>query len=101
MVGQVIAGNGGEDHVTQAETEHGCGHPLGFGGIERGRGFSLLYLAEGTAAGADGAPQQERGGAGGVALAAVGAAALLADGVQPLLFHHPLHGFQGTGVADG
>ena len=65
------------------------------------RRLSFVDLAEGAAAGADRPTQQEGGGAGGVALTAVGAAPLFANGVKPLLLHHPLHGFQVTGIADG
>ena len=95
MVDPVVAGDGGEHHVLQSEQGHGIGHPLRFVGVVGARGLAFVHLTEGAAAGANRTPEQERGRAGGVALAAIGASALLADGVEPLLLHHPLHRFQG------
>ena len=95
VVGHVVAGHGREHHIGEPERGNCLGHPHRLGRIERGRGLALLHLAEGAAAGADRASQQKGGGASGVALCSVGAAALLADGVQPLLLHQSLHVFQG------
>jgi hypothetical protein len=101
MVGQVVAGHGGEHDVAQSEGLHRLGHPLRLPGVEGHRRPPLLHLTEGTAAGADRPPQQEGGGSSGVALPTVGAAALLADGVEPLPLHHRLHRFEGRGGAEG
>ena len=100
VVGLVVAGYGGEHHIAQPEPLHGLGHPLGFAGIQGEGCLALGYLAKAATAGADRAPQQEAGGAGGMALAPVRATALLADGVQPLLCHHRLHRLQLAGFAD-
>jgi hypothetical protein len=81
MVGEVVAGDGGEDHITQAHGRHRPSDPFGFEAIEGCWGFPLLHLAKGTTAGANRTTQQKRGGACGIALAPVGAAALLANGV--------------------
>ena len=100
VIGEIIAGHRREHHITELHRLNGIGHPLGFGGIHRHRGLALVHLAEGTAAGADRATQEKRRRSGGVALAAVGAAPLLTDGVEPVLLHQPLHPLQLRGVAD-
>ena len=100
VVGEVVAGDGGEHHITQAHGGNRRSNPFGFEAIEGRWGFPLLHLAKGTTAGANRTTQQKRGGACRVALAPVGAAALLANGVEPLLFNDPLHRLQGRSLAN-
>ena len=100
MVGEVVPGDGGEHHITQAHGGNRRSNPFGFAAIEGRWGFPLLHLAKGTASGANRTTQQKRGGACRVALAPVGAAALLANGVEPLLFNDSLHRLQGRSLAN-
>ena len=100
VVALIVPGDRGEHDVAQTQGGDGLGDALGFLVIDGLGGESLVHLAEGAAAGADRSPQQKRGRSGGVALTAVWAAPLLADGVQPLLLHDGLHRLQFGGIAD-
>ncbi len=101
VIALIVPGDSGKHHVAELQRLDRLGHTLCFEWVQWVRGLSFVDLAEGTAAGADRAPKQEGGGAGGVALAAVGTASFFANGVQPLLLHHPLHSLKIAGIADG
>ena len=60
-VGQIIAGNAGDDHVLQAQRPRRFGHTARLVGVNRLR-FSLFHATEPAAARADIAQDQERGG---------------------------------------
>ena len=94
MVVEVIACHGGEHDIAQPHRLHGVGHPGSLAGIDRHRRLPFLDLTEGTAAGADRSAQKKRGGAGGVALTAIGTTTLLADRVQSVLLHQALNPLQ-------
>jgi hypothetical protein len=53
VVGEVVAGDGGEHHITQAHGGNRRSDPFGFEAIKGGWGFPLLHLAKGTTAGAN------------------------------------------------
>ena len=99
MVGQIVTGHGRQHHIGESQGGDSLGHPLCFGAIEGVGGLALVDLAEGATAGADRPSQQKGGRTGGIALGPVGAAPLLADGVQALLLHHTLHPRQLAGGA--
>ena len=98
VIFEVVAGHGRQHHIAQLESTHRLGHPLGLGRIKGRRGLALIHLAKSTAARTHRPAQQKGGRAGRIALGPVGAAALLADGVQSLLTHHGLHPLQGGGI---
>ncbi len=81
-VGEVVAGDGRDDDVSQAEPRAGFGEAFGFV-VRDGLRMSALHRAEAARAGADVAEHHERRRAAGPALRAVGAAAALADRFKP------------------
>ena len=88
-VGQVIAVHRGDDAVLQPHPLDGGGQPEGFAQVQ-GIGASAGYGAVGAGAGADVAQDHKGGGGAFPALADVGAAGFLADGVQPAVAHQLL-----------
>ena len=85
-VREVVAVDGGDDDVVEAELLHRHGDAAGLEDVER-VGPAGGDVAEGAAAGADLAHDHHGGVALGPALADVGAAGLLADRDQPVLAH--------------
>ena len=86
---QVVAGDGGEDDVTQAEPSRRLRDAVRLAGIRRlrpGRGHRAVSAPPRAAI----AEEHEGGGAAREAIPQVGAARLLADGIEPLLAQeHP------------
>ena len=82
-VGQVVAGHPGDGGVPQAHRLHALGDPARFVAVQRG-GLAGVDLAEVAAAGAHLTADQEGGLAVFPAFVDVGAAGLLAHGVQAL-----------------
>jgi hypothetical protein len=80
-VGDVVTGHARDHGVGQAHAGHRLGHPAGLLGVERERPAGVDQ-AEAAGPGAAVAQDHEGGGAVGPALVDVGAAGLLADGVQ-------------------
>jgi hypothetical protein len=89
-VGQVVAVDAGDHRVLEAELGQGLGHAARLVRI-RGQGTPGRHVAEAARAGADVAQDHDGQRAPAPALADVGAAGALADRVQPLLAHQPLH----------
>ena len=82
--GQVVAVDGGDDGVVEAEDFDGAGEPQGLHEVEA-LGFAGGDGAEAAGAGADVAEDDEGGFAGVEALADVGAVGLFADAVEVVL----------------
>ena len=89
-VGQIVAVDGGDDGVAEAEALDGAGEADGFERVE-GAGLAGGYGAVAAGAGADVAENHEGGALALPALADVGAARLLADGVEFGLAQQFLH----------
>jgi hypothetical protein len=87
-VGQVVAGHAGHRRVPQAHRDHRLGHPAGLVGVELGRPAGV-DLAEVTAPRTLIAANEEGGLAVLPTFVDVGAAGLLADGVQTLPLNQP------------
>ena len=88
-VGLVVAGDAGHGRVAQAHRADALGHAPGLVTVQR-RGLAGVDLAEVAAARALLAADEERRLLVLPALEDVGAAGLLADGVQPLVLHQLL-----------
>ena len=85
-VGEVVAVDGGDDDVAEAELGDGVGNPGGFAGVER-LGVAGADVAESAGAGAGVAHDHHGGVALGPALADVRAGGFLADGDEAVLAH--------------
>ena len=88
-VGQVVPVHRGDDHVREPHALHRLGQADRLERVERLR-RAVRHRAVGAVPGADVAQDHEGGGLVLPALADVGAARLLAHGVQPQLAHHAL-----------
>ena len=88
-VGQVVAGDAGHDDVLEAQSAERLGDPARLVVVEPGRPAGL-DRAEATGPGAGVAQDHDRGGALVPALPDVGAAGLLADGVEAKAAEEPL-----------
>lgn len=84
-VGQVVAIDGGDNGVAEAQGADGLGHFERLVGVE-GEGAAGAGVAEFTGAGTDVACDEEGGGATVPAFAEVGASAAFADGVEAVSF---------------
>ena len=89
-VGLVVAVHGSDHGVAQAHARGGFGHAVGLVLIRRAGGLAGGHGAEAAGARADVAEDHEGGGAVLPALAHVGAARALANGVQPERAHDAL-----------
>ena len=87
-VGHVVAVDRRDHRVVEAHPLDGHRYPARLVGVE-GAGAAAAHLAVAAGAGADLAEDEEGGRAAVPALADVGAARLLADGVQALVAHQP------------
>ena len=101
-VGKVVAVNGRDDAIAEAEALHGAGKARGFPGVD-GRGLAAGYGAVTACAGADVAEDHEGGGLSLPALADVGASRLFADGVELRVVKQPPYAevILAAGCADG
>ena len=83
-VGQVVAGDGGDDDVPQAQAMAGLGQSVGL--VEGdGLGMPAIDRTEAARAGADVAQDHERGGSPGPAFRAIRASGTFADRLEPEL----------------
>ncbi len=80
-VGQIVAGDGGDHHVSQAQAGGGFGDTIGFVELE-GFGLPFRHGAKAAGARADVAQDHERGGFLRPAFQAVGALGAFADSFQ-------------------
>jgi len=98
-IGEVVAGDGGDHDVAEAEVGGGLGDAEGFVGFNV-IGVAVGDAAEATVSGADAPEDQEGGRAAGEALAAVGAGGVGADGMQAQGAEQGIDASKGGAVAD-
>lgn len=84
-VGQIVAGDGGDDHVLEAKFMGGLAHASGLVQVQR-PGLARRDVAKGAVAGADMAHNQKRGRTLGIALEHIRAFGVAADRVQTEIF---------------
>ena len=89
-IAQVVAVDGGDDHVLEAQRLHAHGQVVGLLGVQR-VGAAMAHVTERTATGALVAHDHERCGALAEAFADVRAGGLLADRVQLVVAQDLLH----------
>ena len=80
-IGKVIAGDGGNDHVSKSHAFGSLGQSLRFV-IAQWRRFSAFYRTESTGPGADAAQYHESGCFLGIAFHAIGAFGMVTNGLQ-------------------